>query len=58
MNKIELLLQRDIHNVLNYFESYGIERNSDHILQVFLDAYIPDNLRNYRELRNEGLKLL
>ena len=58
MNKIELLLQRDIYNVLSYFESYGIERNSDHILQIFLEAYIPDNLRNYRELRNEGLELL
>ena len=58
MNKVELFLQRDITNVLNYFESYGIERDPDHILNVFLDAYIPSNLRNYRELRNEGLELM
>ncbi len=58
MNKIELVLKRDIRNVLNAFESYGIERDPDHILQVFLDAYVPDNLRNYQELRNEGLELL
>jgi len=58
MNKIELVLRRDIHNVLTYFESYGIERDPDHILNVFLDAYIPDNLKNYRELRKEGLELL
>jgi len=58
MNKIELVLRRDIHNVLTYFKSYGIERDPEHILNVFLDAYIPDNLKNYRELRNEGLELL
>ena len=58
MNKIELILQRDILNILSYFESYGIERDPDLILQVFLDAYVPENLRNYRELRNEGLELL
>lgn len=57
MNKIELVLRRDIHNVLTYFESYGIERDPEHILNVFLDAYIPLNLKNYRELRNEGLEL-
>jgi RIO kinase 1 len=58
MNKIELTLQRDIYNVLKYFESYGIERDPKHILKVFLDAYIPENLRNYRELRREGMELL
>ncbi len=58
MNKIELMLRRDIKNVLKYFRSYGIERNPESILNVFLDAYIPSNLRNYRELRNEGLELL
>ena len=57
MNKVELFLRRDIHNVLKYFKSYGIERDSEQILNVFLDAYIPSNLRNYRELRNEGLEL-
>ena len=57
MNKVELFLRRDIHNVLKYFKNYGIERDSEQILNVFLDAYIPTNLRNYRELRNEGLEL-
>ncbi|MFW9869476.1 MAG: RIO1 family regulatory kinase/ATPase [Candidatus Thorarchaeota archaeon] len=57
MNKVELILRRDINNVLKYFESYGIERNPEYILNVFLDAYIPENLRNYRELRREGLEL-
>lgn len=58
MSKIELVLRRDIENVLKYFETYGIERDPEHILNVFLDAYIPDNLRNYRELRKEGIELL
>ncbi|MHA2080861.1 MAG: RIO1 family regulatory kinase/ATPase domain-containing protein [Candidatus Thorarchaeota archaeon] len=57
MNKVELFLRRDINNVLRYFTSYGLERDPEHILNVFLDAYIPSNLRNYRELRNEGLEL-
>ena len=57
MNKIELILRRDIHNVLRYFKSYGIECDPEHILDVFLDAYVPFNLRNYRELRKEGLEL-
>ncbi|MFW9958241.1 MAG: RIO1 family regulatory kinase/ATPase [Candidatus Odinarchaeota archaeon] len=58
MNKIELILQRDIYNVLKYFESYGIERDPEYILKIFLDAYIPDNLRNYKELEREGMELL
>ena len=58
MNKIELILKRDIYNVLKYFESYGIERDPEHILNVFLDAFIPSNSRNYRELRKEGMELL
>ncbi|MFX1607196.1 MAG: RIO1 family regulatory kinase/ATPase [Promethearchaeota archaeon] len=58
MNKVELILRRDIKNVLRYFKSYGIERDSEYILKVFLDAYIPSNLRNYRELRREGLELI
>lgn len=58
MSKVELMLRRDINNVLSYFESYGVERDPEHILNVFLDAYIPDNLKNYRELRNEGIELL
>jgi RIO kinase 1 len=58
MNKVELILRRDIKNVLKYFKGYGIERDVEHILSIFLDAYIPSNLRNYRELRKEGLELL
>jgi RIO kinase 1 len=58
MNKIELILRRDIKNVLKYFKGYGIERDPEMILDVFLDAYIPPNLRNYRELRKEGIELL
>ena len=58
MNKVELILRRDIQNVLKYFESYGLERDPELILNVFLDAFIPSNLRNYRELRKEGLELL
>jgi RIO kinase 1 len=51
MNRIEQVLRRDIKNILVYFAQYGIERDSEHILQVFLHEYIPDNLRNYDELR-------
>jgi len=58
MNRIELMLRRDIQNVLNYFKGYGIARDPEHILNVFLNAYIPENLRNYRELRKEGIELL
>lgn len=57
MNRVELILRRDIDNVLSYFESYGIQRDPEHILNVFLDAYIPKNRKHYRELRPEGLEL-
>lgn len=57
MNRVELILRRDIKNVLKHFESYGIKRDPEHILGVFLDAYVPENLRNYSELRPEGLEL-
>jgi RIO kinase 1 len=49
MKQIEFLLRRDIINVLRYFRRYGISRNLDHIVSVFLSEYIPDNLRNYGE---------
>ncbi|MHA2222878.1 MAG: RIO1 family regulatory kinase/ATPase domain-containing protein, partial [Candidatus Thorarchaeota archaeon] len=58
MNKVELMLRRDIKNVLKYFKTYGIDRDPEHILDVFLETYIPPNLKNYRELRKEGLELL
>jgi RIO kinase 1 len=50
MMKAESLLRRDIKNVLNHFESYGIYRDVEQITSVFLSQYIPYNLRNYREL--------
>ncbi len=50
MKKVELILRRDIANVLNYFEQYDIYKDEEHILKVFLDEYIPDNQRYYREL--------
>jgi RIO kinase 1 len=58
MNKVELVLMRDITNVLRYFEQYGIYRDPESILDVFLDTYIPKNQVNYRELRRDGMELL
>lgn len=49
MKQVESLLRRDISNVLNYFKRYGISRDPDYIVRVFLSEYIPDNLRNYSE---------
>ncbi len=54
MMKVEALLRRDIRNVLSYFAQYRINRNIEHIVNVFLSEYIPRNLRNYRELAVEG----
>ncbi|MFW9850302.1 MAG: RIO1 family regulatory kinase/ATPase [Candidatus Thorarchaeota archaeon] len=54
MKKVELVLKRDIRNVLNYFEQYGIYKDEEYILNVFLDEYIPYNLRHYRELDRGG----
>lgn len=50
----EKMLARDIENVLSYFEDYGIHKDADDILEVFLSEYIPHNQRNYRELAQEG----
>lgn len=50
MKKAESLLRRDIVNVLSYFKRYyGINRDADHILGVFLSEYVPENLRHYAE---------
>ncbi|MFW9958242.1 MAG: RIO1 family regulatory kinase/ATPase [Candidatus Odinarchaeota archaeon] len=49
MKQVESLLRRDIENVLRYFKKYGISRNPDYIVQVFLSEYLPANLRNYTE---------
>lgn len=58
MTKAEAMLLRDIKNVLTHFESYDIYWDANHILETFLEEYIPKNLRNYRELRKEGVELL
>ncbi|MGQ4910691.1 MAG: RIO1 family regulatory kinase/ATPase [Candidatus Thorarchaeota archaeon] len=58
MNKIELMLLRDIKNVLKHFERYGIHRDPQSILEIFLDAYIPKNQTHYREFRSDGMELL
>ena len=49
MKQVESLLRRDIVNVLRYFKKYGISRDPDYIVRVFLSEYIPDNLKNYTE---------
>ena len=49
MKHAESLLRRDITNVLTYFKKYGISRNLDEIVDVFLSEYIPSNLKNYDE---------
>jgi len=51
MKKAESLLRRDIVNVLSYFKRYyGLTRDADQILRVFLSEYVPHNLRNYDEV--------
>jgi RIO kinase 1 len=49
MKSVVSLLRRDIVNVLQYFKKYGVRRNPDEILNVFLSEYVPHNLRNYSE---------
>ena len=49
MNRAVALLRRDIMNLLRYFKKYGIHRDSDEIVKVFLSEYVPDNLRTYDE---------
>jgi len=49
MKQVVMLLRRDIVNVLSYFKKYGLSFDPDHIVEVFLSEYIPDNLRNYDE---------
>ncbi|MFO7837357.1 MAG: RIO1 family regulatory kinase/ATPase [Candidatus Thorarchaeota archaeon] len=58
MHKTEALLRRDIANLLEHFEQYGVYRDEDQILNTFLDAYIPHNMQHYRELTPEGRELL
>jgi RIO kinase 1 len=49
MKQVVSLLRRDIINVLRYFKKYGISRDPDYIVDVFLSEYVPQNLRNYGE---------
>jgi serine/threonine-protein kinase RIO1 len=49
MKQVENLLRCDIANILSYFKKYGMSRDPEHIVQVFLSEYTPDNLRNYAE---------
>jgi len=49
MKRAASLLRRDIVNLLQYFKKYGIRRDPDEIVKVFLSEYVPHNLRNYEE---------
>ena len=49
MKNIVSLLRRDILNVLSYFKKYGIRRDPDEILEVFLSEYLPLNQKHYAE---------
>ena len=49
MKQVVMLLRRDIVNLLQYFKKYGIKRNPDDIVKVFLSEYVPNNLRNFDE---------
>lgn len=49
MKTAVFLLRRDIVNILQYFKKYGISRDPDHILRIFLSEYVPKNLKNYNE---------
>lgn len=49
MKQVVMLLRRDITNLLRYFKKYGIRRDPDEIVQIFLKEYIPRNLKNYDE---------
>jgi RIO kinase 1 len=49
MKRVVTLLRRDIVNLLQYFKKYGIRRDPDEIVKVFLSEYVPHNLRNYDE---------
>lgn len=49
MKRVVHLLRRDIVNILSYFKKYGIRKNPDEIVDVFLTEYVPENMRNYDE---------
>ncbi len=49
MSSVVNLLRRDIVNLLLYFKKYGIQRDPDEIVKVFLSEYVPNNQRNFDE---------
>jgi RIO kinase 1 len=49
MKSIVSLLRRDIVNVLTYFKKYGVRRDTDAIINVFLSEYIPHNQKHFAE---------
>ena len=49
MKEAVSLLRRDVENVLSYFEQYDIYRDPDSIVEIFLNAYVPRNLRHFEE---------
>ncbi len=49
MKHVTQLLRRDIRNVLMDFKSYGIRRDLDEIVEIFLSEYTPSNLEHYDE---------
>ncbi len=50
MNKAVKILRMDIFNVLRYFKRYGLSRNIEEIVQVFLNEYIPRNMKHFDEV--------
>ncbi|TFG33183.1 hypothetical protein EU527_08525 [Candidatus Thorarchaeota archaeon] len=49
MKTAVFLLRRDITNVLAYFKKYGLSRDPNHIVDLFLSEYVPENLKNFDE---------
>jgi RIO kinase 1 len=49
MKCAESMLKKDLQNICSHFESYGMNKDPEQILQLFLESYVPHNLRNYRE---------
>ncbi len=49
MKKVVAILRADIHNLLQYFQRYGVSRDPNRIVRIFLDEYIPRNMRYFDE---------
>ncbi|NWF95948.1 MAG: hypothetical protein HXY34_07365 [Candidatus Thorarchaeota archaeon] len=54
MRRIEIILKRDIHNLLDYFAEYDLRRDENEIVQAFLAEYIPANQQHYDESTVRG----